>query len=165
MHAVKRPSPKACCNQILCQIRGCCEYSLRNILAIFLKTSTIRNTIQIIWSLLLREAITAHQESRVHFNMNKIVKKVHRRVIDSWEGCIFSQRPLTFALNQAQIWPHPAAGHYKTSIAYLSILDEDNCCQRSSFNRSVSMGHGSLLCSPPRDFKQYRIWPLLRSER
>ena len=53
----------------------------------------------------------------------------------------------------------------KTWIANLSVGDEDYCCQCSSFDHSVSIGLGSLLCSPPRDFKQYWIWPSLRSER
>ena len=53
----------------------------------------------------------------------------------------------------------------KTCIANLSIGDKDNCCQRSSFNHSVSIGPGSLLCSPRHDFKQYWMWPSLRSER
>ena len=49
----------------------------------------------------------------------------------------------------------------KTWVDNLSIGDEDNCCQCSSFDHRP----GSLLCSPPRDFRQYWIWPLLRSER
>ena len=53
----------------------------------------------------------------------------------------------------------------KTWIANLSIGDEDKCCQCSSFGHSISIGPGYLLCSPPRDFKQYWIWPSLRSER
>ena len=53
----------------------------------------------------------------------------------------------------------------KPWIANLSIRDEDYCCQCSCFDHSVSIGLGSLLCSPPRDFKQYWIWPSLRSER
>ena len=53
----------------------------------------------------------------------------------------------------------------KTWIVNLSIGDEDNCCQcSSSFDHSVSIGHGSLLCSPPCDFKQYWIWPSLYLE-
>ena len=40
----------------------------------------------------------------------------------------------------------------KTWIANLSICDEDNCCQCSSFYHTVSIKSGSLLCSPPRDF-------------
>ena len=52
----------------------------------------------------------------------------------------------------------------KTWIANLSLGDEDNCCQCSSFDRSVSIGPGFLRCSPPRDFKRYWIWPSLRSE-
>ena len=36
-----------------------------------------------------------------------------------------------------------------------------------SFDHSVSIGPAVIypLCSPPRDFKQYWIWPSLRSER
>ena len=49
----------------------------------------------------------------------------------------------------------------KTWIANLFIGDEDNCCQSSSFDHRP----GFLLCSPPRDFRQYWIWPSLRSER
>ena len=46
----------------------------------------------------------------------------------------------------------------KTWIANLSIDDEDNCCQRNSFDHSVLIGPGSPLCSPPHDFKRYWIW-------
>ena len=53
----------------------------------------------------------------------------------------------------------------KTWIANSSIGDEDNCCQCSSFYHRVSIGPGSLLCSPSRDFIQYWIWPSLHSER
>ena len=53
----------------------------------------------------------------------------------------------------------------ETWIANLYIGDEDNCCQCNSFDHSVPIGPGSLLCSPPRDFKWYWIWPSLRSER
>ena len=53
----------------------------------------------------------------------------------------------------------------KTWIANLFIGDEDNCCQSNSFEHSVSIGPGSRLCSPPRDFKRYWIWPSLCPER
>ena len=36
----------------------------------------------------------------------------------------------------------------KTWIANLSIGDEDDCCPRSCFDHSVSIGPGSLLCKP-----------------
>ena len=52
----------------------------------------------------------------------------------------------------------------KSWIANLSIGDEKNCCQCSSFDHSVSIGPRSLLRIPPRDFRQYWIWPSLHSE-
>ena len=74
-------------------------------------------------------------------------------------------RGIPFGIGQSRSKWNILNTSIKTWMANLSIGDEDNCCQRSSFDHSVSTEPGSLLCSPPRDFKQYWIWPSLRSER
>ena len=74
-------------------------------------------------------------------------------------------RGIPFGIGQSRSKWNILNTSIKTWMANLSIGDEDNCCQRSSFDHSVSIEPGSLLCSPTRDFKQYWIWPSLRSER
>ena len=74
-------------------------------------------------------------------------------------------RGIPFGIGQSRSKWNILNTSIKTWMANLSIGDEDNCCQCSSFDHSVSIEPGSLLCSPPRDFKQYWIWPSLRSER
>ena len=74
-------------------------------------------------------------------------------------------RGIPFVIGQSRRKWNILNSSIKTWVANLSIGDEDNFCQRSSFYYSVSIEPGSLLCSPPRDFKQYWIWPSLRSER